>query len=185
MIILKQNGYRFPDLKLSDLNFNIQVPCFDFCCNCGMVRGRFQSKIISRVTCSRCCQKACENCTKKSSFPDFNLREEIQVCVKCFGVLLAPVSSNEAFRLRIMQQIKGQENAANKGKFVLPDHPFSKCKGLESFYESGRFSDLRVVGFPWPIEGTGRVFQVHRIVLAGEYFIDNHDLSNYTMFVTQ
>jgi hypothetical protein len=29
------------------------------------------------------------------------------------------------------------------------------------------------------------VFQVHRIVLAGEYFIDNHDLSNYTMFVTQ
>ncbi len=96
----------------------------------------------------------------KSSFQDFNLLEEIQVCVRCFGNLIVPsVSANEAFRARIQELIKEQKI---ERKFLVPEHPFSNCKWLESLYRSGRFSDLRLIA------ETGKVFKVHKIVLAGE-----------------
>jgi hypothetical protein len=72
------------------------------------------------------------------------------------------MNSKEAFKLKIWEMIKGQER-----KFLLPEHPFKNCKNFESFYESGRFSDLRLIA------ETGKVFKVHRIVLAGEYFVQN------------
>jgi hypothetical protein len=70
---------------------------------------------------------------------------------------------------RALRLIKG-----NEGKFLVPEHPFKNCKNFESFYESGRFSDMQLI-----VE-TGKVFKVHKIVLAGEYLYENsmaiHDL---------
>jgi hypothetical protein len=76
------------------------------------------------------------------------------------------MSSSEAFSLKIRGMIKGQQiREDSRGKFLQPEHPFSNCKGLESFYESSRFSDLRLVA------ETGKVFKIHKLVLAGEYLM--------------
>jgi hypothetical protein len=156
MTTLKQNGYKFPALQSSDLDFKIKVPSL-IVCSCEAVL-----KFLSEIPCTRCSHKICENCTKKSSFPDFNLREEIQVCAKCFEDLAVPLNSNKVFKLRIMQLIKRQQNFTSNGKFLLPEHPFSNCVSMENLFQSGRFSDLRLIA------GTGKVFKVHKFVLAGE-----------------
>ncbi len=45
---------------------------------------------------------------------------------------------------------------------------------MENLFESGRFSDFRLIAV------TGKVFNVHKFALAGEYFDENfmsvHDL---------
>jgi hypothetical protein len=111
----------------------------------------------------------------KSSFQEFNLWDEIQVCVRCFENLTVPVRVNEAFRTRILELIKEQKI---EKKFLQLEHPFSNCKWLESLYRSGRFSDLRLIA------ETGKVFKVHKIVLAGEYCMNIDDLNN-TVLVLQ
>jgi hypothetical protein len=162
MVILKENGYKFPSFKMSYLKFSNSCPdCF--CSNCDVGFSFYMPVNF----CVRCLNRICENCMTKSSFPDFNLLEEIQVCTDCFKNLTVPVSANEAFRLRIQELIKEQKTAVNKGNL------FKNCKNFESFYRSGRFSDLRLVS------ETGKVFKAHKLVLAGKYF----DPSSFKLYL--
>jgi hypothetical protein len=87
--------------------------------------------------------------------------------------LTVQANSNEAFKMRIMKQIEQKRNAMKK--FLIPERPFSDFKWLESAYESGRFSDLRLIA------GTGKVFKAHKLVLAGKFerrffILQNHAL---------
>jgi hypothetical protein len=158
MIILKESGFGFPDFQISDLHRNIQVP-LSKCNGCNVGLDRTKRNII----CARCYQRACVKCKTRSTFPNFNLREVIQICWNCCSDLSVSFCSNEEFKSKILRQINGHEIFTNQGKFIIPDYPFNNCKkGMKNLYLSGRFSDMRLIA------ETGKMFNVHKIILAGE-----------------
>ncbi len=53
MTILKQNGYEFPALQRSDLDFDLSDPSL-IVCNC-----ETDPKVLSAISCVRCFQKTC------------------------------------------------------------------------------------------------------------------------------
>jgi hypothetical protein len=95
-MIFRQNGYIFPHIRNLDVHFY-----YDSCKNCN-IKQMYNCSPVD--FCSRCNQDVVKI---ESSFPEFDIQEEIRVCQNCYDALSAPVKSNQAFRKRIEQLIKG------------------------------------------------------------------------------